>query len=466
MTNPTKDTFVVSGLDGKKTLNGEIFVNGAKNDALKAIAATVLFDDAVTLKNVPQTEDIKKMYALLESIGAKVSFSKKDSHSVTIDASGLTEKSLAGFDMNIAQSMRASIVLTGPLLAKYGKVKFPVPGGCVIGARPIDLFIEGYKKMGSTVDVDEKGETYVISTGKAALVGADIFFNVQTVGGTETLMMAAVLAKGKTTLKNCAMEPEIVSLAKYLVKCGADIKGIGTPTLEIVGKGGKGAGGSKVAGLLSKGKVYTAIPDRLEAGSFLLLGALCADNLKIKKCNPEHVEVLINMLRNSGVEITTGSSSIELKNNAKIKNSTLKPVNVKTHEYPGFPTDLQAPMMTYLTQVGGESTIFETIYEGRFKFIQNLERLGAGVVVMNPREVLIKGNKKESVQLKAIPAGETLDAFDIRAGFATIFAALLAKGSCVIENAYFVDRGYEQIETRLAALGAPIRRVHGDTNGL
>lgn len=337
--------------------------------------------------------------------------------------------------------MRSSVVLTGPLLARFGKVSFPAPGGCVIGARPVDLFIEAYKKMGASVDL--KNDTYYISAKEGKLESSEIFFNVQTVGGTETLMMAAVLAQGKTILKNCAMEPEIVSVAEYLNSCGANIKGAGTSTIEITG-------GSL---LESKGKAYVTLPDRIEAGSFLLLGALCADNLKIKNCNPLHLESTISLLKESGVPISVTENSIEIKDNAKIKNSDLKSFNIRTHEYPGFPTDLQAPMVTFLTQVSGESMVFETIYEGRFKFTQNLTKLGAEITTMNPREILIHGN----AILKSIE-NETLDAYDIRAGFATVMAALIAKGSSTINNIYYIDRGYESLETRLSAIGANITR--------
>jgi UDP-N-acetylglucosamine 1-carboxyvinyltransferase len=429
------DSLIIEGLGGEKSLNGEISVFGAKNAVLKAMAATILFSDTVKLENVPDTEDVKKMNILLEKLGAKITHLD---HTVTIDTKNIN---ISNLDENLAQSMRASVVLTGPLLARFGKTSFPAPGGCVIGARPIDLFVEGYKKMGATVEL--KNDTYFMSVPNEKLKGAEIFFNIQTVGGTETLMMAAVLAEGKTVLKNCAMEPEIVSVAEYLNSCGAQIKGAGTPTIEIIG--------GKL--LESKGKSYMTIPDRIEAGSFLILGALCANNLKIKNCNPLHLESVINLLKESGVNISTNKDSIEIKNNGKVKNSSFKSFNVRTHEYPGFPTDLQAPIVTFLTQTTGESIVLETIYEGRFKFIQNLIKLGAEITSMNPREILIHGN----ADLKN-NSGENLEAFDIRAGFATIIASLLAKGTSVVNNVYYIDRGYENIEGRLNALGAKIVR--------
>lgn len=429
------DSFVIEGLGGEKTLNGEISVLGAKNAVLKAMASAVLFNDTVKLENVPQTEDVKKMISLLEHIGAVVTHGNNE---LSINTKGISST-----DINhpISQVMRSSVVLTGPLLARLGKVTFPIPGGCVIGARPIDLFIDAYKKMGATVEI--KKDTYSIVAEGGKLKGAEIFFNIQTVGGTETLMMAGVLAEGKTILKNCAMEPEIVSVAEYLNSCGAQIKGAGTPTIEIIG------------GVLleSNSKSYVTIPDRIEAGSFLILGALCADNLKINNCNPAHLESVINLLRESGVNILTSTNAIEIKNNGKIKNSSFKSFNVRTHEYPGFPTDLQSPIVTFLTQVTGESIVLETIYEGRFKFIENLSKLGANITTMNAREILVHGN----ADLKN-NGEENLEAYDIRAGFATVIAALLAKGSSVIKNVYFIDRGYENLEGRLGAIGAKIER--------
>lgn len=429
------NSFIIEGLGGKKTLNGTVFINGAKNAVLKAMAASVLFADKVRIENVPQTEDVKKMILLLESLGAKI---EQSEHVLVIDPINIVNPDL---DQKLAQSMRASVVLTGPILGRFGKVTFPAPGGCVIGTRPIDLFVEGYKKMGAKVELND--ETYIMSTKDGKLSPAEIFFNIQTVGGTETLMMAAVLSKGKTILKNCAMEPEIVSVAEFLNSCGAQIKGAGTSTIEILG-------GEL---LRTNGKSYVTLPDRIEAGSFLLLGALCADNMKIVNCNPIHLESTINLLRESGVPITTTENSIEIKDNAKIKNSSLKSFNVRTHEYPGFPTDLQAPMVTYLTQVNGESVVLETIYEGRFKFTENLMKLGAKITTMNPREILIHG----SASLKN-SNNDVLDSYDIRAGFATVMAALTAIGTTIISNIYFIDRGYESLETRLTGLGANIIR--------
>lgn len=337
----------------------------------------------------------------------------------------------------ISKRFRASIVASGPMLARTGKVVFPHPGGCVIGARPIDLFLEGFKKMGAVVEENERSYAVVASGG---LKGAEIFFRNQSVGATETFMMAAILAKGKTILKNCAMEPEIQNLARFLSSCGAKIKGIGTTTMEI-------AGG---APLRARGKAYKTLPDRLETGSFLLLGALAARDLTIKNCEPEHVRSLIETLQYSGVTLEVNRNSIHVFGE-KYKNGDLRAVNIKTHEYPGFPTDLQSPMTIYLTQVGGESVVFETIFEGRLSYIYELVRMGANITMWDANRVMIKG----STPLK----GKWLESPDIRTGYAFVIAGIIAKGETVIHNVYYIDRGYANIEERLKSIGVNIVRT-------
>lgn len=440
------DSLVIKGLAGAKTLRGEVRIKGAKNAILKAMAASILFEDAVELHNVSDTADIEKMGDLLVDLGAKV---EKGNDRLSIDASKLSSTDL---DSDISRSMRSSVVTTGPMLARYGKVSFPSPGGCVIGARPVDLFLEGFKKMGAAVI--EKGGIFTITAPKGGLKGADIFFPIQTVTGTETLMMAAVLAKGTTTLRNCAMEPEITSVAEWLNDCGAKIDGVGTTTITI--HGGKP---------LKAKKPYHAIPDRIEGASYLFLGALCADDLLVSKCEPKHLESVTNFLTSSGVPLEMGKDFIHIKGpacrqagNGKYKNSSFKSSNIRTHEYPGFPTDLQPIAAVYLSQVSGESTIFETIFEGRFKYADDLIKLGAKIKVMNPREMLVEG----PARLKALPAGQELMAHDIRAGFAIVLAALCAEGNSVVKNVHLIDRGYESLEKTLSILGADVRRVHGE----
>lgn len=402
-----KSKFIVEGLAGQKPLRGSIRVGGAKNAALKALAATVLFEDQVTFENLPEIEDVKRMQELL--------------------AGGLPV-----LRKDIAERLRASIVLTGPTLARYGSVTFPFPGGCVLGERPIDLFVEGYKAMGATIE--ERDDLFTIS-GK--LTGARIFFPIVSVTATETLLMAAVLAEGTTVLENAAMEPEIVSLAEYLVACGADITGAGTSTITIVGRAGKL--------LRSEGNPYVTVPDRIETGSFVLLGALAGDEVTVTHCEPKHVDALLVLLRRAGVHLEAGESTITVR-----KSGPYKSVSVRTHEYPGFPTDLQAPMAVFLTQCGGEATILETIFDGRFRYIDDLVRMGADITVMNPHRVLIKGPARLTAK--------ELESPDLRGGLAYILAATVATGTSTIDNAYLIDRGYEHIEHRLQNLGLNIKR--------
>ncbi|MCX6716752.1 MAG: UDP-N-acetylglucosamine 1-carboxyvinyltransferase [Candidatus Taylorbacteria bacterium] len=430
----SKDKFLIRGLAGAKKLKGEIIINGAKNAALKAIPACILFEDDVTLDSVPYTEDVKKLCHLLTLAGATIENGIPGK--IKISSKGLKNTDL---DVETAKSMRASLVVTGPILARYGRVTFPAPGGCVIGARPTDLLFMGLEKLGAKITV-ENGQYVFTSAGP--LVGAEIFFPVQTVTGTETLMMAAVLARGKTIMKNCAMEPEIKHLAGFLNSCGAKIEGAGTPTIEITGG----------PLLHSDGKIYHIVPDRVEAGSYLILGALCADDLKISNCIPEHLESTVNLLQSSGVPIIVGKDFLHIKGNAKIPYGKFKNFNVKTHEYPGFPTDLQAQMATFLTQTEGQSIVFETIYEGRLKYVEELIKLGADITTMSGREILIKGPTP-------FHAVEELFAHDIRAGFATVIAALLSDGDSILQGVHYIDRGYEKLEERLRSIGADIQRV-------
>jgi UDP-N-acetylglucosamine 1-carboxyvinyltransferase len=264
--------------------------------------------------------------------------------------------------------------------------------------------------------------------------------------------MAAVLGTGKTVLKNCAMEPEIVNVAEWLNACGAKIKGVGTPTIEIQGTDGQ---------LLSPKKSFITIPDRIEAGSFLILGALCAEDLTIKDCEPRHMGAAINFLQKSGVPLEIKKSSIKIVKNIA-PSSLLEPVaDLRTHEYPGFPTDLQAPMVVFLTQTNGESRVFETIYEGRLKYVDDLNKIGASITTINPREISIQGPTPFDASVEnsiASVSGAELCAHDIRAGFAVVMAALLGKGEFVVSNAQLIDRGYERLEERLRALGAEIER--------
>lgn len=457
----TKDAFVIQGLAGTKTLKGTVNIKGAKNAALKAMAAAIIFDGPVTLENVPDTSDIQTLADILRKLGAKVERKKQEvdvhkggpiestrekggGQTLTINATELDTSSINSttVDADLAKSMRASVVLTGPMLGRYKKVSFPAPGGCVIGVRPIDLFLSGYEKMGAIVN--EHDCIYDISADKG-LLGTEISFKKISVGATETLMMAAVLANGKTVLKNCALEPEIGNVALWLNDSGAKISGIGTPTLTIEGTNGK---------LLSAKKSFVTIPDRITAGSFLILGALCAEELIINHCRPDHMEAIVRLLTDSGVKMKTGKDFIIVQGRTLDKPYKSVP-NLRTHEYPGFPTDLQSPLVTFLTQTTGESIIFETIFEGRFKYVEELTKLGANIITMNSREIRVKG----PTLLRQLSNDEELTAHDIRAGFAVVLAALVGKGKFIVNNVHLIDRGYEKLDEVLKNLGAEVKRV-------
>ncbi len=432
-----QESLFIKGLDGEKTLKGEITVNAAKNAVLKAMISSVLFEDEMTLVDVPNIEDVHTTADILEDLGITVKMHKEGSRiSYTFKVNGDASTSL---NKEISKKIRASIVFTGPILSRFGKVTFPHPGGDVIGARPIDIFLNGFEKFGA--EVTHKDGNYELKAKGNKLKGADIFFEKMTHTGTETMMMTAVLAEGKTILKNCAMEPEVKDLADFLNNCGAHISGAGTSTIEI-------EGGDP---LRANGREHRVIPDRLEAGSFLIFGALCADELVINNCNPSHLESLIELLRKSGVSIDTEVDRIILKNGSKKPNKDLKAVDIKTHEYPGFATDLQAPMVVYATQVSGESLVHETIFEGRLNYTDDLVRMGADIIMWDSHRAQVKG----PAQL----TGRSLGSPDIRAGLAYVIAASVAKGNSLINNVYHIDRGYERIEERLKNLGLDITRT-------
>lgn len=422
-------TLIIKGFGGERRLKGAVRITGAKNAALKAIAATVLFGDRVTLGNIPEIDDVFRMLELLKEMGAEVSHPRFGAYTVSVPRNFKTE-----LPYEIAKRMRASIVVTGPVLARFGKVSFPHPGGCLIGSRPVDLFMEGFEKMGAKVTLKDK--TYTV-TAKNGLRGTEFFLKNQSVTVTETFMMAGVCARGTTVIKNAAMEPEIEDLARFLNKCGAKISGAGTPTITI--RGGKL--------LVGKGHPYKTMPDRIDAGSFLILGALAARELRITNCNPVHLEAVIESLRTAGVSIQTKKTEIIVRAPA-----SFKPVDVKTHEYPGFPTDLQAPMTVLLTQADGESKVFETIFEGRLNYTEALAAMGAQITMMDPHRVLVRG--------KSELHGRKLKSPDLRAGLAFVIAAIVAKGESVIHNVdTTIDRGYENVDERLRAIGVQIERV-------
>jgi len=413
--------FVIQG--GNK-LKGEVRVNGAKNAALKIIAASLLSSEKITIKNVPDIEEVNRLLELCQSVGSLV---ERQGATVSMRT---PEISAIELDAALVKKIRAAVLLIGPILLRRGQVTLPHPGGCAIGQRPIDLFVDGFKKFGA--EVKETVNEYQFKA--TELRGMTFVFPKISVTATEVLMMTAVLAKGKTILKNAACEPEIPALAEYLNGCGAKISGAGTHTIIIEGVEKLGAG------------VYEVIPDRVEAGSFAILGALCGDPIRVTGCNPEHLEALWTMFDRLGVDYKLGQDWVEVKRASK-----LKAVDITTHEYPGFITDLQQPFTVLLTQAEGLSTVFETIFEGRLFYVDKLMQMGARIIICDPHRIVVNGPS----QL----VGRHLESPDLRAGFALVLAGLIAEGETMIDNIYQIDRGYEKIEERLRALGAEIKRV-------
>lgn len=420
-------TFRIKGLAGAPQLRGEVPVFGMKNAALPIMAASALIEGTTRLTNMPDIADVHAMARLLEGLGARVTVGAGDTEVDT--------KQLAGtvLDGPISKSMRASVLLTGPLLARHGSVSFPHPGGCVLGSRPIDIFVSGFEQLGA--QYAEDGETYRL-TAPRGLHGGEIFFRVPSVTGTETFMMAAVAANGPVTLVNAAMEPEVVATADFLRLCGARIDGVGTTTVTVY---------PSSLHAPSEDQPFAIIPDRIEAASFLILGAALGDDVRIVGAEPAHLSAVIEALRAMGVPLTISSSGIKVRAPER-----LLPYDIRTHEYPGFPTDAQAPMTVLLTQADGESSVTETIFDGRLNYTQELVRMGAAIQLWNPHKVTVRGR----TALKA----RDIDGPDIRAGLAFVLAAAIADGESRVGNAHLVDRGYQRIEERLSALGLSIRR--------
>lgn len=433
MPQDLKEQFVIQGLSGVKSLEGTITVGGAKNAVLPASAASLLSDTPLTLTNVPYIEDVLRMSELLEGLGVTIA---KDASSLTLHAK---EVHTSHIERESAKRMRSSVFLTGPLLARFGEARFPHPGGCVIGERPIDQFIKGFAKMGASIAHED--EWYVVRA-KGGLKGVTIFFDLVSVSATETFMMAATLAQGTTVLENCATEPEVVFLAELLRRGGAQIYGDGTSTIHIEG-----------GTLLAFTESVEVIPDRIETSSFLLLAALAGKHISIENCNPQHVRIMTQYLESTGVPLEIGGNHIRIHSNTKPNTSFISARDIRTHEYPGFPTDIQAPLTVFLTQVSGENTVFETIFENRLGYTDDLIKMGADITVWNPQKMMVRGPRK----LK----GRELMSPDLRAGLAFIMAAIVAEGMSVVGNAYYIDRGYQHIEQRLRAIGADIQRSKG-----
>lgn len=418
-------------INGPAKLSGEIEVRGAKNSALKIIPASILSEEKIIIKNLPEIEDVKQSLALLSDLGAKIQ--KRENSAIEIDPSGINKTELSS---SFAKKFRASIMFAAPLLARFGQVHLSHPGGCVIGAgeRPIDLFLDGFAALGAKIESDNDG--YLISC-EERLSGGHFFFPLISVTVTESLMMAAVLARGTTVLKNCAMEPEIQALADYLNDNGAKIQGAGTPTIIIEG----------VEKIFAS--EFTVIPDRIETGSFMCLAAATKSEITIKKCQPEHVESLLEIFKRIDIPFEIGVDWIKIKSAG-----SFKPYGIKTHEYPGFPTDLQSPYTVLMTQAHGSSIIHETIYDRRLLFTDLLSQMGADIIMCDPHRVVVNGPTPLH--------GRKLTSPDLRAGIALVIAALIANGKTEIDNIYQIERGYEDIVSRLRTLGADIKKTEED----
>ncbi len=410
-------------IQGGQKLSGEIRVSGAKNAALKALPASILLDGPTTITNVPQIEDVHRMVELIRDLGATVT---TDGNVYTVDPSTINRDEL---HPQLHQRLRASILLAGPMLHRTGKIVFPEPGGCVLGKRPIDYFLAGYEAFG--VRIENRSDGYTLFAEN--IHPARIVFPRITHTGTEAMMMFAARIPGTTTLHNCAMEPEVIVLADFLNACGARITGAGTPTITI-------EGAEKLTG-----STFETIPDRIEAGTFAILGAATQSAIKVTGINPSHLDILWELFRKANINFELGPDFVQMLPSPDI---TAISKDIVTHEYPGFPTDLQAPMTVLMTQAKGSSLVFETIYDGRLFYIDSLSSMGADILMCDPHRVLVTGPTPLSGKKVASP--------DIRAGIALVIAALIAKGTSEIDNIYLINRGYERIVERLAGLGAKI----------
>ncbi|MFT3743502.1 MAG: UDP-N-acetylglucosamine 1-carboxyvinyltransferase [Pyrinomonadaceae bacterium] len=413
---------------GGNPLNGKIEIGGAKNSALPCLAATLLTEETVILHNVPYVKDLITQRRLLEDLGATVLTPELRTHKVT---AAKIETFEAPYEL--VKTMRASVLALGPLLGRFGQAKVSLPGGCAIGTRPIDLHLKAFEQLGAVVSL-ESGDV-VARAPEGRLIGATIDFEKITVTGTENVMMAASLAKGKTIIKNAAEEPEIEDLAELLNKMGARIKGAGTATIEIDGVEALG------------GAEHTIIPDRIETGTFMVAAAITGGEIEIKSCRPEHLTAVIEKLREAGVDIEELNPSTLL---VKVCSGGLKAVDVTTKEHPGFPTDMQAQYMALMTQADGESKVVETIFENRFMHASELIRMGADIAI-HGNTAVVRGKTQLS--------GARIIASDLRASASLVLAALCAEGETTIDRVYHIDRGYETIVRKLRSLGADIERV-------
>ena len=413
---------------GGISIKGRVSISGAKNSALPCMAAAILTSETVTLHNLPYVRDIITMRRLLEDIGAHVLTPELRTHKIS---AANVELMTAPYEL--VKTMRASVLALGPLLARFGKARVSLPGGCAIGARPIDLHLAALTRMGAEVML-EAGDV-VARSPAGGLSGAEIAFDKISVTGTENLMMAATLARGTTTIHNAAREPEVRDLAELLNKMGARVRGAGTPTIEI--EGVEALGGAQ----------HTIIPDRIETGTFIAAAAITKGELEIRDCNPEHCNRIIGKLREVGVEIEEVNQSTLY---ARCGARGLHAGDLTTEAYPAFPTDMQAQFMTLMTQANGRSIIKETIFENRFMHASELQRMGALIQVSHDTAIVDGPSRL---------IGARVQASDLRASASLVLAGLAAEGDTIIDRVYHIDRGYEKIETKLKDLGADIQRL-------
>jgi UDP-N-acetylglucosamine 1-carboxyvinyltransferase len=415
------DKFVISG---GQPLYGEIPAGGSKNSALPALAAALLTAEPVILERIPRVRDIRTMQRLLVDIGAEV---EVQGETVRLETRRIA---CPEAPYELVKTMRASSLVLGPLVARGGRARVSLPGGCAIGARPINLHIFGLEQLGARI---RQAHGYIEAEAPEGLRGATVHFDRITVTGTEDLMMAAVLAKGETVLRNAAREPEVIDLAALLTKMGARIEGAGSSVIRIQG----------VSEL--RGAGHRIIPDRIETGTFLVAGAITRGDIAVTDCNPEHVSALVSKLQQAGAEVTQTDATT-----LRVRAGRLRSVDMTTEEYPGFATDLQAQYMALMTQAEGIAIVIETIFENRFMHAQELARMGANIRI-DGKQAIVAGPRELT--------GAGVIASDLRASASLVLGALVAKGETVIDRVYHIDRGYEKIEEKLARAGARIKRV-------
>lgn len=414
-------------------LHGIVEISGAKNAVLPLMAATLLTDEKCSINGIPDLTDVFVMKDMLTSFGAKVKAEKDDNGISRIDVQADDITNIRG-SKELVSEMRASTMVMGPLLAKCGRCVMPLPGGCAIGSRPIDLHLKGFKALGATVIENSDESVISLVTDAEGLKGDIIYLDFPSVGATENILMAATLAKGTTVIENAAKEPEIVDLANLLNKMGAKIKGAGTDTIRITGV-------DKL-----HGAVHTVIPDRIETATFMLAAAITRGKILIKNAIPGHVRPIIAKLKECNVDVEIVDEGIYVNG----ANKELVATDIKTLPYPGFPTDIQSPFMAFLTTVDGESKVKETVFENRFMHVNELNRMGAKISTRD-REAFVHGNTKL--------VGAKVRATDLRAGAAMVLAGLVAEGVTEISEIYHIERGYENFAKKMKNLGAKIERV-------